>query len=98
MPQIDPNAPVNLDPAAPEYAGIRADLGRLFLQHKDELGMADWTDADIVAQVNDIAGALMMASTHAVAHGDRAWLDRHAWFSKACERLFADKPAVPLDG
>jgi hypothetical protein len=40
----------------------------------------------------------MMASTHAVAHGDRGWLDRHAWFSKACERLLADQPAVKLDG
>jgi hypothetical protein len=87
----------SLDPSALEYALIRADLARLFLQHKLELGIADWADEAIVAQVNAIAGALMAASTHAVAHGDRRWLDRHAWFSKACERLFNDEPAVPLD-
>jgi hypothetical protein len=34
----------------------------------------------------------------ALTIGDQGWLDRHRWFGDACERLFADQPAVPLDG
>jgi len=49
-------------------------------------------------RVNDIAAALMACGTHAVAHGDQAWLERHAWFGEAIERLFVDQRAVPLDG
>jgi hypothetical protein len=30
--------------------------------------------------------------------GDTAWLVRHAWFGEACERLFENQAAVPLDG
>jgi hypothetical protein len=36
----------------------------------------------------------MTAGTHAAAHDDHAWLDRHRWFAEAVERLFADQPAV----
>jgi len=37
------------------------------------------------------------AGTVAVARGDQAWLERHAWFGEAVERLFADQPVVKLD-
>jgi hypothetical protein len=59
---------------APEFAPVRADLARLFLAHKAELGMLDWSDEQIVAQTNDIVGALIACGIHATAHGDRAWL------------------------
>jgi hypothetical protein len=35
------DAPINRDPDAPEYAGVRADLARLFISPKAELRRAD---------------------------------------------------------
>jgi hypothetical protein len=32
------------DPDAAEFAPIRADLARLFIRHKADLGMGDWPD------------------------------------------------------
>lgn len=61
-------------------------------------GLSAWTDEAIVAKTNDIAAALMACVTHAMEHGDEAWLDRHRWWGDACARLFDDQPAVPLDG
>jgi hypothetical protein len=52
------------------------------------LGMSDCLDAKIITRaVNGIAAALMAAFTHAAEHGDEVWLQRHRWFSDACERL-----------
>jgi len=36
-----------------------AELGRLFLQHKHDLALDDWTDQQVVERVNDIAAALI---------------------------------------
>lgn len=85
-------------PDAALFAPIRADLGRLFILHRADMGLGDWPDAVIVDNVNRIAGALMAAGTVAVDRGDTEWLERHQWFSDAAARLFADQPAVPLDG
>jgi hypothetical protein len=38
------------DPDAPEFAGVRADLGRLFIRHRAELGMLDWPEEEVVAR------------------------------------------------
>jgi len=54
-------------------------------------------DAQIVTKVDAITTALMVASTHAVRHGDTPWMQRHQWFGDACERLFRDEPATTLD-
>jgi len=70
---------------------------RVFILHRADLGMHDWSDERIVAETNFIMMALMACSTHAVAHGDAAWMERHQWFGDAIERLFADQAAVPLD-
>jgi hypothetical protein len=86
------------DPDAAEFAPIRADLARLFLEHKAELGLGGWTDDQIVAKVSDITAALFGCGQVALQRGDTEWLDRHRWFSDACTRLFVDQPAVPLDG
>ena len=86
------------DPADPQFAPIRADLARLFIARKVELGIADWADDKVVDQVNWIASALIACGMVALQRGDQAWLERHAWFSEAVERLFDDHPAVPLDG
>lgn len=66
------NAPVSFDPDASEFAPIRADLARLFILHKAELGMAVCSGEEIIAQTNDICGALMVTATHAVANWRRA--------------------------
>ena len=86
------------NPDAPEFAAIRGDLARLFILHKAELGKAEWHDEAIVAETNNIMTALMAASTHALAHNDQAWLERHRWFGEALDRLFRDQPATRLDG
>ena len=90
--------PTQFNPDAPEFAPIRADLARLFILHKAELGMAEWRDEAIVAETNNIMAALMAASTHALAHDDQAWIERHRWFGEALDRLFRDQPATRLDG
>jgi hypothetical protein len=58
----------------------------------------EWPPAQIAAQVSDITAALIGCSTDAMSRGDKAWLNRHQWFADAAERLFADQPAVALDG
>jgi len=45
-----------------------------------------------------VTTALIGCSQVAVQRGDSAWLARHAWAAEAFARLFADEPAVPLDG
>ena len=42
------------DPAAPEFAPIRADLARLYLAHKAELKLDGMADDEIVAKVDAI--------------------------------------------
>jgi hypothetical protein len=91
--EIDPA----LDPDSPVYAPVRAALARLFILHRAELGMHDWSDERIVAETDFIMMALMACSTHAVSHDDRAWMERHRWFGDVIERLFADQASVPLD-
>ena len=85
-------------PDDPQFAPVRAELGRLFLQHKHDLALKDWTDQQVVERVNDIAAALIGCGQVALQRGDRQWLERHRWFGEACERLFRDQQAMPLDG
>jgi hypothetical protein len=81
-----------------EFARVRSQLAVLFINHRIELQLDEWSDESIVALVDDIAGALWVCMQDALTIGDQGWLDRHRWFGDACERLFADQPAVPLDG
>src|SRR5262249_47931008 len=75
------------DPADPQFAPIRADLARLFIAHKAELGIADWADDKVVDQVSWIASALIACGMVALQRGDQAWLERHAWFGEAIEPI-----------
>jgi len=93
MPQIDDV----LDPDDPEFNDIRGDLARLFIAHKTDLRLADWSDGDIVARTSDILASLIACGTIALQRGDAARLARHRWFGEACDRLFQDQPATPLD-
>jgi len=49
--------------------------------------MADWSDARMLAQVNDITAALLACGTVGSERGERAWLERYKWFSAAAARL-----------
>ena len=85
-------------PDAPEFAPIRGDLARLYIAHKGDLGLLDWTDAQLVEHVDDVTAALIGCGRVAMQRGDEAWLERHRWFAEACERLFSDLPATRLNG
>lgn len=49
-------------------AAIRADLARLFILRKADIGLGGWSDEDIVDKTNDICAALMACGTNAVTH------------------------------
>ena len=85
------------DLAAPEFAPIRANLARLYLQHLADLGMADASDESVIAQVDDITAVLKGLTARALANRDRAWLVKHAWFGVACQQLLHDQPATASD-
>jgi hypothetical protein len=55
-------------------------------------------DETIGEHESDITAALIGCAQVALQHGDSAWLEQHAWASEAFARLFADEPAVKLDG
>jgi hypothetical protein len=83
-------------PDGPEFANVRADLARLYIEHKVELQLTDWTDEQIVERVSDITAALIGCAHIALQRGDAAWLERHQWFGEACGRLFRNQAAIPL--
>ena len=49
-------------PDAPEFAGIKANLARLFIEHKADMAMADAPDAWIITHVNDVTATLWFLS------------------------------------
>jgi hypothetical protein len=68
----------------PVYAPIRAELAGLFITHKAELGIDDWSDERIVAETNIIMMALMIIGTYALAHGDeKGWRGMHGSAKRA---------------
>src|SRR5271170_5223271 len=76
-------SPIPANPNDPEFDAVRADLGRLFIRHKLDLGLCGWSDAAVIANTNRIAGALMACGTVALDRGDTKSLERHKWFSDA---------------
>jgi hypothetical protein len=85
-------------PDAPEFAPIRSQLAVLYIEHKADMAMGDWLDAEIVRRTSEITAALIVLSRMPRANDDTARLLRHRWFFAACGRLFDDQRAVPLDG
>jgi hypothetical protein len=90
-------SPIPADPNDPEFDAVRADLGRLFIRRKLDLGLCGWSDAAVIANTNRIG------CVDGVWHG-RAGSRRHQIAGATqmvfrCRiRLFADEVAVPLDG
>jgi hypothetical protein len=83
---------------APEFAGVRADLVRLFIAHKADMGMGGYPDAWIIGHVDDILSTLWVLSQHAIDRGDEGWLTRHYWWLQAATRLNRGEASTPLDG
>jgi len=48
----------------------------LFILHKADLGLDDWTDQQVVERVNDITAALFSLGQVALQRGDTAWLEQ----------------------
>ena len=63
-------ATTELRPDDPEFAGIRADLARLYMRHRRDLVMTLASDEWIVAHTNDITMTLWTLTQHAIDHGD----------------------------
>jgi hypothetical protein len=84
-------------PDAPEFDGIRADLARLFMEHRLELGLAFASDEWIIEHTNDLTASLWFLSQHAIDHGDEPWL-RHHWWLTAATRLNHGEATTTLDG
>jgi hypothetical protein len=86
------------DPDAAEFAGIRADLSRLCMKHRLDLGIALASGEWIIDHVNDLTSTLWALSQRAIDHGDEAWLTRHYWWLQAATRLNRGEPSTPLHG
>jgi hypothetical protein len=71
-----------LHPDAPEFAPIHADLARLFIAHKGDMGLGDWTDAEVTARVDDVASTLINLSLMALDARDQTWFEQHQWWAR----------------
>jgi len=95
MPPIDDDVPDLDDPA---HNATRGQLVRLIVLHKADLGVAHFSDSEIVAKVDDIAALMLARHGRALLAGDSAWLAHFAWFADACDRLQCGQRAVPMNG
>lgn len=80
------------DLTKPEYEAIRTELALLFVAHKDDLKLAELSDAEVVEKTNGIMLALMAAAITAQRRNDQAWLRRHAWYLEACSLMLCGVP------
>jgi len=78
----------------PSHNAMRAELARLFIANKDRLGIGRFADADIVANVDDVAHVVL---ARAATAGPR-FAERFGWLVDAFTRLEMDRRVAPLDG
>jgi hypothetical protein len=83
---------------APEFAPIKTRLARVYLEHKEDLGVPLADDAEIVARVDEITILLFAASIEAWRTDNQRWKERYHWFLKIMADLQDDVPGRPLDG
>jgi hypothetical protein len=93
----DPLAPFS-DPDDPQFAPIRADLARLYMRHRVDLGLALASDQSLVANTDNITATLWCLSKHALDHNDVSWLRRHRWWIRAAISLHHGECTTALDG
>ena len=78
----------------PSHNAVRGELARLLVLHKADLGAGHFSDAAIVAHVDDVAAVVLA----------RFLSDRERFAAKwpaladALDRLQADQPGAKLDG
>ncbi len=82
---------------AAEFAPIKGELCRLFLDHRDELGVVGLTDEFIVANTDDVMTVLMALVVEANRAKATEWLNKFSWFADACAKLLDDAPTENLD-
>jgi hypothetical protein len=68
--------PIDDDLDDPAHDAMRGELARLFVMHKADLGVGHFSDAEIVARVDDIA-ALMLARHGRARATTRGWRASH---------------------
>jgi hypothetical protein len=86
--------PGKLSPFAP----LKARLARVYLEHKDYLGVPLADDAEIVAHVDEITVLLFDRAGKALRSNNERWLKRYAWFAEIVDDLIEQRPGAPLDG
>jgi hypothetical protein len=74
-----------------EIKAVRAELCRLFIARKADLGLAARDDAEIVARIDDITLHLAARVGAAQMAGDERFIERFAWVIEAFDRLDAGK-------
>ena len=84
---------------SPEFAPIKGQLGRAFIEHKADLGPAAAAASDqaVVDQVDDTSALLLRGLTTALAEGDADWLRRYAWFLDLVTAMLEDAAGRPPD-
>jgi hypothetical protein len=87
--------PPPLDTA--EFKAVRAELCRLFIARKADLGLAARNDAEIVARIDDITLYLAARLGAAQMTGDQLFIERFGWLIEAFDRLDAMQPVSRLD-
>jgi hypothetical protein len=65
---------------SPEFAGIRTQLTRAFIEHKADLGVPQASDQDILEHVDDIMALLVGTATKALELRSAEWFRRYGWF------------------
>jgi hypothetical protein len=83
---------------APKFAPLKARLARVYLEHKDDLGVPLADDAEIVAHVDEITALLFDRAGKALRSNNERWLRRYAWFADIVDDLIEQRPGEPLDG
>ena len=83
-----------------EFAPIKGQLARAFIEHKADLGPAAAVASDqaVVDQVDDISALLLRGLATAMAQGNADWFSRYAWFVDLVIERLEDATDKPLDG
>jgi|SRR4051812_29014850 hypothetical protein len=84
----------NFEPKS-EMTMIHGRFVRLFLEHKDEAGLASLSDEQVVERAPEIFKTLMEVYVEAWRKRDKATRNRLAWFTRACDEEFDETHLRP---
>ena len=83
--------------SSPKFAGLRAQLACVFIEHKADLGVPTASDQDIIDHVDDIMVLMWSRTAAAVASGSADWCKRYGWFIDLIGDLVEGRKGRPLD-